>query len=542
MLQPGLMMDFPLTIPAILRRAAQVFPEKQIISRLGDGSLHRYTYGDLNRRVLRLMNVLRDLGVKSGDRVATFAWNSYRHLELYFAVPALGAILHPLNIRLFPEQLLYILQHAKDRAVFADRSLAGFFAEHQSALKTVEHYVLMDDCVSSSVALPTAALDYETLLAGAREEACFPVYDENSAASLCYTSGTTGDPKGVLYSHRSVYLHAMGCCMADSFGIREQEVVLPVVPMYHANAWGLPYACAMTGATQVLPGSQLFGKPLAELMERERVTFAAGVPTIWNLFYQHLQQHSYDLSHLKVILSGGSAISQSLIANYEREFGIQVLNAWGMTETSPVGSLCRLKAQMEDWPSEDRLRVRIKQGLPVANLEMRIRNEAGEELLRDGKEAGELEVRGPWVARAYYGSSAADCAFTEDGWFQTGDIATLDADGYMEITDRKKDVIKSRGEWISSVEMENVVLSHTAILEAAVVGRSDALRGEAPVLYAVLRDPQQHVAPQELLEALKSHFAQWQLPRLSDIHFVDSLPKTSVGKMDKKALRSGSKE
>ncbi|MCW3053945.1 MAG: acyl-CoA synthetase (AMP-forming)/AMP-acid ligase, partial [Chthonomonadales bacterium] len=302
MLQPGLMMDFPLTIPAILRRAAQVFPEKQIISRLGDGSLHRYTYGDLNRRVLRLMNVIRGLGVRPGDRVATFAWNSYRHLELYFAVPALGAILHPLNIRLFPEQLLYILQHAEDRCVFADRSLAGFFAEHQSALKTVEHTILMDDRGAAPAAFPTGALDYEALLAGAREDACFPDLDENAAAGLCYTSGTTGDPKGVLYSHRSVYLHAMGCCMADSFGIREQEVVLPVVPMYHANAWGLPYACAMTGATQVLPGSQLFGKPLAELMERERVTFAAGVPTIWNLFYQHLQQHSHDLSHLKVIL------------------------------------------------------------------------------------------------------------------------------------------------------------------------------------------------------------------------------------------------
>ena len=538
----GLMQNWPLTVDKILDHAKHWHGGREVVSRSIEGPIVRTTYAQIHDRAKRLSNALKGLGVQPGDRVATFAWNSYRHLELYFAVPALGAILHPLNIRLFPEQLLYILQHAEDRVVFADRSLAGLFADHQSALQTVEHYVFMDDRGAAPAAVPSGALDYEALLAGAGEEACFPDFEENTAAGLCYTSGTTGDPKGVLYSHRSVYLHAMGCCMADSFGIREQEVVLPVVPMYHANAWGLPYACAMTGATQVLPGSQLFGKPLAELMERERVTFAAGVPTIWNLFYQHLQQHSHDLSHLKVILSGGSATPQSLIANYEQAFGIQVLNAWGMTEISPVGSLCRLKAQMEDWPVEERLRVRIKQGLPVANLEMRIRNEQGEELVRDGKEAGELEVRGPWVSRAYYGNSAAEPAFTEDGWFRTGDIATLDAEGYMEITDRKKDVIKSRGEWISSVEMENAVLSHPAILEAAVVGRPDALRGEAPVLYAVLRDPQQNIAPQELMEVLKSHFAQWQLPRLSDIRFVASLPKTSVGKLDKKTLRAGGKE
>jgi fatty-acyl-CoA synthase len=542
MLQPGLMMDFPLTIPAILRRAAQVFPEKQIVSRLGDGSLHRYTYGDLYRRVVRLMQVLRSLGVQPGDRVATFAWNDYRHLELYFAVPSLGAVLHPLNIRLFPEQLLYIVQHAEDKFVFIDRSLACFFAEHQSALKTIQNYILMDDAGVSPTSVPTSALDYETLLAGASEEERFPSFDENSAASLCYTSGTTGEPKGVLYSHRSVYLHAMGCCMADSLGIREQDVVLPVVPMFHANAWGLPYACAMTGATQVLPGSHLLGRSLAELREQEHVTLAAGIPTIWNLLYQHLRQHPHDLSHLQFILSGGSAVPQSLVANFERDFGIKVVNAWGMTETSPVGSVARLKAHMEAWPPEDRLRLRTKQGLPVANIEMRIRNERGQELRRDGKEAGELEVRGPWVARSYYANAAADIAFTEDGWFRTGDIATLDAEGYMEITDRKKDVIKSRGEWISSVEMENALLSHSAILEAAVVGRPDALRGEAPVVYVVLRDPQQILAPQELLGVLSSRFARWQLPRLSDIHCVAFLPKTSVGKLDKKALRSAVRE
>jgi fatty-acyl-CoA synthase len=307
--------------------------------------------------------------------------------------------------------------------------------------------------------------------------------------------------------------------------------------MFHANAWGLPYACAMTGATQVFPGSHLFGRPLAELMERERVTFAAGVPTVWNLLYQHLRQHPHDLSRLKVIVSGGSAPPRVLIENYERDFGIAVLCAWGMTEMSPVGSFCRLKAEMEDWSPEDRMRVRIKQGIPVANVEMRLLGEQGEALDWDGKQVGEVAVRGPWVARSYFANSAADAAFTKDGWFRTGDIATIDPFGYMEITDRKKDVIKSRGEWISSVDMENAVMAHPGILEAAVVGRIDSLRGEAPVVYIVLRQPNEPVSAQEVLDVLKSRFARWQLPRPADIHTVDSLPKTSVGKMDKKALR-----
>jgi fatty-acyl-CoA synthase len=535
--QAGLMMDTPLTVAAILRRAAQFFPEKEIVSRYNDGTIHRTTYRELYGRVVRLMNVLRALGIRPGDRVATCAWNSHRHLELYFAVPCLGAILHTVNIRLFPEQMAYVLNHAGDSVVFADKSLAGSLAALQCELKTVETYVLMDDRGEPPAALPSPYLDYEELLAGAADSEDFPVLDENTAASLCYTSGTTGEPKGVLYSHRSLYLHAMGCCMADSFAIREREVVLPVVPMFHANAWGLPYACTMTGATQVLPGSHLIGRPLAELMEQERVTFAAGVPTVWNLLYQHRKQHNHDLSRLRVIVSGGSATPQTLIENYERDFGITVLCAWGMTEMSPVGSVCRLKAEMTGWSPEDQMRVRIKQGVPVANVEMRLLGEQGEELLWDGKQAGELAVRGPWVARSYFANSAADAAFTEDGWFRTGDIATIDPLGYMEITDRKKDVIKSRGEWISSVEMENAVMAHPAVLEAAVVGRTDDLRGEAPVVFVVLRQPELSVSNQEVLDVLKSRFSRWQLPRPADIHIVASLPKTSVGKLDKRALR-----
>ncbi|HLK58071.1 MAG TPA: long-chain fatty acid--CoA ligase [Chthonomonadaceae bacterium] len=535
--QTGMMMDAPLTITAILRRAAQFFPEKEIVSRLNDGSIHRYTYADLYRRVIRLMHVLRNLGVKPGDRVATFAWNSYRHLELYFAVPCLGAILHTVNIRLFPEQLTYIFNHAEDRLIFADKSLAGLLTPLQSELKTVEGYVLMDDRGEAPAALPGPAWDYEELLASASDVEAFPCLDENMAASICYTSGTTGEPKGVLYTHRSLYLHTMACCMGDTMDIREREIVLPVVPMFHANAWGMPYACAMAGATQVLPGSHLFGKPLAELIERERVTIAAGVPTVWNLLYQYLQQHPHDLSRLKVILSGGSAVPRVLFENYTRDYGITMIQAWGMTEMSPLGSLCRLKASMEDWPEEQQLAVRMKQGIPTVNVEVKLLGEQGEELPWDGKQAGELAVRGPWVACAYYANADANAAFTQDGWFRTGDIATLDAHGYLEITDRKKDVIKSRGEWISSVDMENAVMGHPAVLEAAVVGRLDDLRGEAPVVYIVLRHPDQPLPPQEVLDVLKARFARWQLPRQTDIHVVASLPKTGVGKVDKKAIR-----
>ena len=535
--QPGLMMDSSLTITSILRRAAQFFPEKEIVSRLSDGSIHRTTYGDLYRRVARLMHALRALGVRPGDLVATFAWNSYRHLELYFAVPCLGAILHTLNIRLFPDQLAYIINHAEDKWIFADKSLAGALSPLQSELKTVDTFVIMDDRGEAGTAPPTGTLDYEELLVSAAETEAFPDFDEKTAAILCYTSGTTGEPKGVLFSHRSLYLHTMGCCMADSLAIREREVVLPVVPMFHANAWGLPFACAMAGAKQVLPGSRLVGGPLAELIVQERVTWAAGVPTVWNLLYQYLMVHPCNLSRLKTIVVGGAALPRVLIENYQRDFGITMVHAWGMTETSPVGSVCNLKAAMDDWPEERRLDAQVKQGIPVANLEVRLEGEHGEELPWDGEHSGELLVRGPWVSRAYYKCPDTNTAFTEDGWFRTGDIATVDSSGYLEITDRKKDIIKSRGEWISSVDMENAVMACPGVLEAAVVGRSDDLRGEAPVVFVVPRQPETEISVQEVLDLLKGQFARWQLPRLTDIHVVASLPKTAVGKLDKKAIR-----
>ena len=463
----GLMMDWPLLIPNILRRAGQFFAEKEIVSRRGDGIVYRSTYGEVQKRVHRLMNVLRRLGVQPGDRVATCAWNHQKHLELYFAVPALGAVLHTINFRLAREQLLYIINHAQDRIVFLDKSLGGILADLERELPSVEKFILMDEGGAEPNALPQPSMDYEELLADASERVEFPPLDEKMAAGLCYTSGTTGEPKGVLYSHRSTFLHAMAGCAVDGGGMGEKEVVLSVVPMFHVNAWGLPYSCTMAGAKQVLPGPQMIGKPIAELIEAERVTSAAGVPTIWNLLYQFLQTQAdrpYDLSSLHTVLVGGAAASRTLVESFEKDLGLPILHAWGMTETSPIGTISRLKASMNDWTEERKLAVRLKQGIPVMGVEVKILGDQGQELPWDGQHAGELVVRGPWIASSYYNNSGADGAFTADGWFRTGDIAMVDALGYVQITDRKKDLIKRKGEWISSVDMENLVLAHPAVL------------------------------------------------------------------------------
>jgi fatty-acyl-CoA synthase len=534
----GLMMDWPLLVPSILRRAGQFYPEKEIVSRWADGKLHRMTYGQLVPRVHRLMNALRELGIRQGDRVATLAWNSHRHLELYFAVPSIGAVLHTINFRLSREQLLYIINHARDRVIFVDRSVAALVASLQTDLPGVERYVLMDDRCPPPPALPKPAIDYEELLASASERADFPALDENMAAGMCYTSATTGDPKGVLYSHRSTFLHAMAGCMVDAGACSEKEVSLPAVPMFHVNAWGMPYSCTMTGAKQVFPGSGLIGQPLAELMEAERVTCAAGVPTIWTLLYHHLKEKTYDLSSLHTLLVGGSAAPRAMLENFQRDFGIRVLCAWGMTETSPLGTVSRLKREMEDWPEERQLEYRLKQGIPVAGIEARILGAAGEDLPWDGEHVGELAVRGPWVASSYYNNAEANAAFTADGWFRTGDMASIDRYGYVQLTDRKKDLIKRKGEWISSVDMENAVCGHPGVLEAAVVGRPDTVCDEVPAVLVVRRnDPDHLVEPQAIIDLLASKFASWQLPAPEDIHFVESLPKTGVGKIDKKALR-----
>jgi fatty-acyl-CoA synthase len=534
----GLMMDWPLLIPSILRRAAQFFPHKEIVSRLGDGSLHRSNYGELNRRVHRLMNVLTRLGVKPGDRVATFAWNHYRHLELYFAAPAVGAVLHTINIRLPREQIIYIINHAEDRLIFLDKSVACPIAEMQRDLSAGLGYVVMDDLGPQPASIPTPSHDYEELLANEADHAVFPELDEKAAAGLCYTSGTTGEPKGVLYSHRSTVLHAMAACMVDAAAMSEREVMLLTVPMFHVNAWGMPYSCTIAGAKQVLPGPYMIGQPVAELIEGERVTSAAGVPTIYNLLYQHLMEKTYDLSSLKSVLIGGAAASRTMMENYKRDFGITILHAWGMTETSPLGTISRLKAEMESWPEERQLDVRLKQGLPVLGVELKVAGPQGEDLPWDGEHVGELLVRGPWIASSYYKNPDASAQFTDDGWFRTGDMVTIDRDGYVQITDRKKDLIKRKGEWISSVDMENAVLANPGVAEAAVIARHDEICDEVPVVLVVRKDhARRPVHAQDVIDVLSKTFRKWQLPALEDIHFVDSLPKTSVGKLDKKVMR-----
>jgi len=533
-------MHYPLTLDRILVRAQRNFPEQEIVSRLADGSLHRYTYGEFYTRTLKLMQALRRLGVKPGDRVATFAWNSYRHMELYFAVPALGAVLHTLNIRLFPEQLVYIVNHAEDQFIFCDKSLMKPLADLAAQFKTVKQFIVMDDHSPEANLKLKCMTDYEALIENESAVEKFSQFDENTAAGMCYTSGTTGEPKGVLYSHRSIFLHAMGISMSDTLAVSGRDTILPVVPMFHVMSWGIPFAACLTGAKMVYPGSQLIGKPIAELIEQEKVTLAAGVPTIWNVLLQHLKKDKADISSLRAMVVGGSAAPPAMIAAYEKEHGVQILHAWGMTETSPLGSVANLKPYMHKWGADALLKQRAKQGQVVPLVEARIVDDAGKELAWDGKASGELQVRGPWIASSYYNIESKDAAiaFTADGWFGTGDVARIDEHGFIEITDRKKDLIKTRGEWLSSVEMENTAMAFQGVAEAAVVGRPDDVRGEAAVLFVTpLPDKKDTFDLKALHAFLGEKFAHWQVPKLIDIHIIDTIPKTSVGKFDKKVLR-----
>lgn len=536
----GLMMNYPLTIDRILVRAKRNFPEQEIVSRLADGSIHRYTYGEFYARTLKLIQALKKMGVKPGDRVATFAWNSYRHMELYFAVPAIGAVLHTLNIRLFPEQLVYIVNHAEDRFIFCDKSLLKPLADLGSQFKTVEKFIVMDD-KSPDVGIKLKGMtDYEGLIAPEAAKEDFISLDENTAAGMCYTSGTTGEPKGVLYSHRSIFLHAMGISMIDSLAVSGRDVILPVVPMFHVMSWGIPFAACMVGAKMIYPGNQLIGKPIADLIVEEKVTLAAGVPTIWNVLLQHLRKDKADISSIRAMVVGGSAAPPAMIEAYQKEHGVQILHAWGMTETSPLGTVANLKLAMQKWPAEAQLKQRTKQGAFVPLVEARIVDDSGKELAWDGKNSGELQVRGPWIAASYYKpeNKEANAAFTADGWFGTGDVSRIDEHGFMEITDRKKDLIKTRGEWLSSVEMENAAMAFPGVAEAAVVGRADDVRGEAAVLFLTpLPEKKENFDTKGLHAFLGEKFAHWQVPKLSDIHIIDAIPKTSVGKFDKKVLR-----
>lgn len=531
------MMNYQLTVPAILRRASEVHPEKTIVTKMNDESIHRYTYGEFHSRTTKLMSALKKQGVRPGDRVATFGMNHYRHLEIYFAAPSMGAVLHTLNVRLFPEQLVFIVNDAEDSVIFVDKGLSKVLGDLLPEFKKKPKFIVMDDLEATAAAPLPDAIDYETFLKSGDDSFTLPELDENAAAGMCYTSGTTGNPKGVVYSHRSIYLHSMSICMSDSLGVCEKETILPVVPMFHANAWGIPFGCVMTGAKLVFPGKHLLGHGLASLLEQEKVTIAAGVPTIWNVLYQHLRKNSYDLSGLHTMIVGGSAAPQSIIDGFQKDFGIHILHAWGMTELSPVGTVCRLKTTMNDLGELEKLHILAKQGPAVAGVELRGIDEQGKDIPKDGKTPGELIVRGPWITASYYGNPSRE-SFTEDGWFRTGDVITIDSNSYIQITDRKKDLIKTRGEWISSVEMEAQVLKAPGVLEAAVVAKPDDIRGEVPVVFVVAKEGES-VDKKSVLEILKENFANWQLPHNDDIRLIDAIPKTSVGKFDKKVLRAG---
>jgi fatty-acyl-CoA synthase len=531
----GLMQPFPLTLPHLFERAERLHADKHIVTLTGTGR-ERVTYGEWAERTRRLGGVLDALGVTDAGRVATFGWNTARHLELYFAAPCTGRVLHTLNIRLSAEQLVYIVNHAADEVIFVDRSLTPLLFPLVERFRTVKHVVVMDDGRGEPPPLdggPTQH-DYEHLLAGATA-VDFTVGDEWRAASMCYTSGTTGDPKGVLYSHRSTFLHTLGVMTAGSLAIDEPDRVLPVVPMFHANAWGLAHAAVAAGASLVMPGPHLSPASLAALIEEERVTVAAGVPTIWMAVLPELEGR--DLSCLRAIPCGGSAVPKALSEAYRAATGLPILQAWGMTETSPVASICRITSTLDaELDDEGHAELRTSVGQPVVGVEARITNDGSTNPLPcDGKTSGELQVRGPWIAASYYNDDQSASSFTTDGWLDTGDVATIDRHGYVRLVDRSKDVIKSGGEWISSVHLENELMAHPDVVEAAVIGVAHPRWGERP-LACVVVGPGVEVTTAELVAFLAGRVAKWWLP--DDAVFVDQIPRTSVGKFSKRDLRA----
>lgn len=533
----GLMQDSPLLISSLLEYAAQYHGEREIVSRTIEGPIHRYTYREALARSKRLANALLKLGVEPGDRVATLAWNGYRHFELYYAVSGMGAVLHTINPRLFKEQIVYIANHSQAKVLCVDLTFAPLLAAIANELQYVKTFIVMTDRAHMPAVLPNAAC-YEELLALAKLDFVWPRFDENTASSLCYTSGTTGNPKGVLYSHRSTMLHSFAVCMGDGLGLTSRDVVLPVVPMFHVNSWGIPYAAAMCGAKLVFPGAGLDGASVAELLAKEAVTMTAGVPTVWLMLLNHLREKNVKLPSLQRVVIGGSAAPRAMIEAFEKEFGVRVLHAWGMTEMSPLGTVGNMKPDLFDAPLEAQLPYKLKQGRPIFGVDMKIVDDAGKALPHDGKAFGHLLVRGPWVTKGYYKGEGGQVVDAED-WFDTGDVATIDAQGFMQITDRAKDVIKSGGEWISSIELENLAVGHPAVAEAAVIGIAHPKWNERPLL-VVVKKANQEVSKAELLQFMTGKIAKWWLP--DDVVFANEIPHTATGKIQKRALRDQLKD
>ena len=529
----GQMMSQPLLISSIIKHADRYFGKNEIVSRRVEGDIHRYTYHDCHVRAKKLANALAGLGVKMGDRVATMAWNGYRHLEAYYAVSGSGAVLHTLNPRLFPEQIAYIANHAEDQYLIFELTFLPLIEAVAQHCKTIKGYILMcdRDRMPAQSAIP-GLMCYEDLIDNNSDDYEWPLFDENSASSLCYTSGTTGNPKGALYSHRSTMLHSYASTMPDALNVSGRDSVLPVVPMFHVNAWGLPYSVPLTGAKMVFPGPSLDGKSLYELFESEKVTFSAGVPTVWLGLLNYVAQNNLTFSTFKRTVIGGSACPPAMMKTLRHKYDIEVVHAWGMTEMSPLGTAATLQAHHLELPEEGQQAMLEKQGHVIFGVDMKIVDDAGQELPWDGKTYGNLLVKGPWVIQSYFREEGGDVL--EDGWFPTGDVATIDGDGYMQITDRSKDVIKSGGEWIGTIDLENIAMAHPSVLQAACIGVLHPKWDERPLL-VVVRRPGMDVTREELLAFYEGKIAKWWTP--DDVAFLDALPIGATGKVLKNRIR-----
>lgn len=533
----GLMQSQPLLISSLIEFAARNHGDGEIVSRRVEGDIHRYTYRDLAARARQLANSLDAMDLAQGDRVASLAWNGYRHMEMYFGVSGSGRVLHTINPRLHPEQIAWIVNHAEDKALCFDLSFLPLIQAVHAKCPQVQKWVVLCDAdrLPADSGIP-GLVSYEDWIGGQSQQYDWPLLDENTASSMCYTSGTTGNPKAALYSHRSSTLHAYAAALPDVMNLSARDCVLPVVPMFHVNAWGIPYSAALTGCKLVFPGPALDGKSVYELIEAEGVTFAAGVPTVWQMLLSHMKPGGLRFSKLKRTVIGGSACPPAMISAFQDDYGVNVLHAWGMTEMSPLGTLCTLKNKHLSLPKDEQMKILQKQGRAIFGVEMKIVNDEGREQPWDGKAYGDLLVRGPWIIDSYYKGEGNPLV---DGWFPTGDVATIDADGFMQITDRSKDVVKSGGEWISSIDIENIAMAHPAVAMAACIGVPHPKWDERPIV-AVAKKPGAEVSREELLQFFEGKTAKWQIP--DDVVFVDAIPLGATGKMLKTKLREQLKD